>query len=455
MKRKWIGQNVTILGLSLSGVAAARYLSGKGANCTISEKKEASVDDMQLIQDLSSAGIYVETGDHKRETILNSDIIITSPGIPPHAEIIQFIKENKIRMMGEIELAYLEADKPFIAITGTNGKTTTTKLVSEILTNSGLYAPVCGNIGIPAVNYLDVPQLDYFVAEVSSFQIATSPVFKPQIAVFLNYTPDHIDWHGSKESYFKAKADLFTGHRSPVWSVLNACDPMVSQLADQTLSKVIFFGREMPSESVFIKESAIVYKNTASVTEIIKLSDIALRGEHNLQNIMAAIAIACILKIDPESVKKTISGFKPPEHRLEYVDTINGIDFYNDSKATNCDSAICALRAFEEKVVLIAGGKDKGTDLTQFAQEVKKRASAVILIGQATERFKEALYGFDNIKTASSLEEAIDVSLDLRLGTVLLSPACASFDMFKNFEERGQVFKDYVIKKKTYRENPV
>ena len=454
MKRKWFNVDVTVLGLSLSGIAAAKYLASQGANCTISEKRQASSGDNDKINELQKLGIKVETGGNNEETILNSDVIITSPGIPPHSEVYKLIKKHKIETFGEIDLAYKETNVPFIAITGTNGKTTTTKLLSEMLINSGLKAPACGNIGLPPTSLLEEDGIDYFVAEVSSYQIATNPTFKPQIAVFINYTPDHIDWHGNEKEYFNAKADLFV-RRQPTWSVLNACDFKIAYLKLEMDSNVYFFGREAEDKCVFVKENKILIKDkNKKIIEVINLDEIPLKGKHNLENIMSAIAVAHIAGIDAEIIKSTIKNFSPPEHRIEYVDTIDGIEYYNDSKATNCDSTICALRAFEnKKVVLIAGGRDKGTDLTEFCDEVNKHANAVILIGEASDRFEEALIksGFNNIYKKRTFEEAIDSAGELNLGSVLLSPACASFDMFKNFEERGQIFKSYVRSKKTQR----
>jgi len=453
MKRKWIGKNITILGLSKSGIAAAKYLAEKGANCTISEKRETNDADKQVIEELANIGIEVEMGGHNPDTILNSYLVITSPGIPPRSEVFKLIKDNKIQVISEIELAYLETTRPFIAITGTNGKTTTTKLVSELLEYAGYKAPACGNIGTPPTSLLN-EEVDYFVTEVSSYQIATSNVFKPQIACFINYTPDHIDWHGSEEEYFKAKASLFSGSKAPAWAVLNADDPKIRNLASESNAEIYYFGKNIGKKAVYIENDAIMFKNGDEVEEIIKLDEINLFGDHNYQNIMAAVAIVKIVGIETQQIRDVLKTFKSPEHRIEYVDTIDGIKFYNDSKATNCDSTICALKAFgEEKIVLIAGGRDKGTSLDEFSEEVKKHAAAVVLIGEAAERFNDALVnaGYTSIYRAETFESAIDIAADLKLGPVVLSPACASFDMFKNFEERGQAFKDYVYKKKQNR----
>ncbi len=451
MRRKWVGLNVTVLGLSLSGIAAAKYLSDKGAEVIISESRQATDEDINTIAELGKIGIKVETGGNREETILNSDIIVTSPGIPPHSEVIKLIRNHKISLISEIELAFRESEKPFIAITGTNGKTTVTKLISEILTNAGYKAPACGNIGVPPISLVD-DEPDYFVTEVSSFQIYYSPSFKPQIGVFLNYTPDHKDWHGSEEEYFKAKADLFTGIRTPMWSVLNACDAKVLNLMHQSESDVVLFGSEVSKSAVYIQNDKIMCRMRNTTTEVIAVNEINLIGKHNLQNVMAAVAVCSIVGVDNETMRNAITAFKPPEHRIEYVDTIDGIGYYNDSKATNPDSTICALNGFtENKVVLIAGGRDKGTDLSQMVEAVKNSAAAVVLIGEASDRFENALRegGYHNIHRANSLEEAVDTAANLKLGDVLLSPACASYDMFKNYEQRGRIFKEYVYKKKT------
>ncbi len=450
MKRKWTNFDVTILGLSKSGISAAKYLASRGANCTISELRQPTDDDREKIKELEKLHIEVEMGAHKEETVLNSDVIITSPGIPPHTAVMKLIREHKIECYGELELAYRESTRPFIAITGTNGKTTTTKLVSQILTKAGYNAPACGNIGTPATDFLD-EDIDFFVAEVSSYQIATSKTFKPHIAVFLNYTPDHVDWHGNEEEYFRAKASLFT-ERHPAWAVLNAKNLKIAYLKLDILSETYFFNREADDKCVYIKDEKLLIKDkNKQVHEVMKISEIPVKGKHNLENIQAAVAVCYIAGVEINTIREAVMDFTPPEHRLEYVATIDEIDYYNDSKATNCSSTICAIRAFEDqKVVLIAGGRDKGTDLTEFCREVKRNTAAVILIGEAANRFEEALKqeGYDNAYREGSLESAIDKAASLKLGPVLLSPACASFDMFTNFEERGKAFKKYVLKKK-------
>lgn len=444
----WASKNVVILGLSLSGIAAAKYLASCGAKCIISERNEAKDDDLQKIKELNSLGIAVEMGANKEITIQNADYVITSPGIPPHAPIYDIIKKHKKETFSEIEVAFDSTTTPFVAITGTNGKTTTTMLISHILKTAGYNAPACGNVGVPPCSLMN-EKTDYFVTELSSYQIATSPRFKAQIACFLNYSDDHISWHGGLENYFNAKASLFEGERAPETGVFNALDKKVFEFSKKCKCEKIYFGTKVEGKSVYLEENDI-YFDDGEKSKVINVSELKLIGFHNYQNVMAAIAVAKSLKIEDEALINALKTFESVEHRLEYVTTINGTKFYNDSKATNTDAAIYALKSFTEKVLLIAGGRDKGTDLTEFVEEVNNHVHTVILIGEAKARFDEALKkgGFTNIIDNETLQQAVDTALKLKPSVVLLAPACASFDMFKSFEERGKVFKDYVIQKK-------
>ena len=455
MKRKWFDKKVLILGLSKSGVAAARYLSKHGADCYISENKPFNEKDAELIEQLKKEDIKVETGLHSDDFIDNSYIAITSPGIPPKSEIFKRLKEKNIPVIGEVELAYLEAEAPFIAITGTNGKTTTTLLISHIL-SSEYNAPACGNIGVPPISLLD-EKVDYFVCETSSFQLATAPAFKPQIACFLTFTPDHIDWHGGLDKYFEAKTSLFKPEKQPMYAVFNADDKVIDDFSKTYKGEKFIYSKEVENNCCYIKDDAIFFKKNREhsidnkAEEIIKLEEIQLVGMHNYQNIMCAVVVAKLVGISNEHIKERIKSFKPVEHRIEYTAEINGKKFYNDSKATNPEASFVALKSFEGKTLtLIAGGRDKNTDLTEFCRDyINKYVSDVILIGEAAQRFKDNMEknGFTNIILASTLEEAVDISLTLNNEIVLLSPACASFDMFNGYEHRGEVFKNYVKSK--------
>ncbi len=448
MKRKWTDKKVLVLGLSKSGVSAARYLSNKGADCYITENKPLKEEDRELVNDLEKEGIKVETGKHSDEFINDSYIAITSPGIPPKSEIFTRLKEKNIQVIGEVELAYLEAEAPFIAITGTNGKTTTTFLTSHIL-SSEYNAPVCGNIGVPPTSLIE-KKPDYYVCEASSFQLATAPTFRPQIACFLTFTPDHIDWHGGLDNYFEAKVSLFKDYKQPMYAVFSGVDETIYKFSQTYTGEKFIYAKELDKNCCYIKNDAVYYKKTQE-EEIIKLSEIPLVGEHNYQNTMCAIIVAKLTGISNEHIREQIMSFKPVEHRIEYTATVQGKEFYNDSKATNPEASFVAVKAFpDKKLTLIAGGRDKNTDLTEFCRDyINKYVSTVILIGEATQRFKENIEknGFTNIILADSLEKAVDISLTLDNEIVLLSPACASYDMFNSYEHRGEVFKNYVKSK--------
>ncbi len=448
MKRKWIDKKVLILGLSKSGVSAAKYLSHQGADCYITEFKPLQDKDKELVKELEDEDIKVETGIHSEEFINDSYIAVTSPGIAPKSEIFMRLKEKNIPVISEVELAYLEANAPFIAITGTNGKTTTTMLTSHIL-SSEYKAPACGNIGVPPTSLLE-ENPDYFVCETSSFQLATAPSFRPQIACFLTFTPDHIDWHGNIDNYFNAKASLFADYKQPMYAIFSGADEKIYEFSKHYMGEKFIYAKELEKNCCYIRNNAVYFKRTKE-EEIIKLNEIKLVGEHNYQNVMCAIVTAKLIGISNEHIKEQIMSFKPVEHRIEYVKVINGKSFYNDSKATNPEASFVAIKAFEgKKLTLIAGGRDKNTDLTEFCRDyINKYVSTAILIGEAAQRFKENMEknGFTNIILSNSLEEAVDTSLTLDNEIVLLSPACASYDMFNSYEHRGEVFKDYVKSK--------
>jgi UDP-N-acetylmuramoylalanine--D-glutamate ligase len=443
-------KKICILGLSKSGIAAAKQLVKAGAICTISERREQTEDDNTQIEELKELGIEVEMGEHKKETITQSDFIITSPGIPPKAEVFKLAKVKAIPVLSEIDVAYLLTKTPFLAITGTNGKTTTTKLLAEIIQKSGRKTEACGNIGLPPCDLLD-EELDYFTLEISSFQIATSQYFTPEVACFTNYSPDHVTWHGSEEEYFDAKAQLFTGVNAAEWAVLNANDAKVIALKDECEENVFTFGKEDEKNCVYIQNDVFKYKNEdGEVEDIIAVSEVSLIGYHNYENIMCAVSIAKIIGVENEPIIEVLRTFEPPEHRLEFVAEVAGKKYYNDSKATNTDAAIKSIEAFKGKsVALIAGGRDKMTPLEDFVQVAKEGTNYVILLGEATERFEAAFKkaGYKNIDKAQSFTDAIDIASKKEVENVLLAPACASFDMFKSFEERGEVFKDYVREK--------
>ena len=448
----WFERKILILGLSKSGISAAKYLNKHGADVFITELREKKEEDIAQIEELNTLGIKVEMGIHSPEFIEETYLTVTSPGIPPHSEIFQKLKEANIPIISEVELAYQESRKPFIAITGTNGKTTTTALTSHILSEE-YKAPACGNIGNPPCDLLDLEgeeEIDYFVCEMSSYQIATSNSLQAQIACWLNFTPDHLDWHGGLENYFEAKAKLFKVPQNPAFAVFNGADKRLLEFSSKVESKVFLFAKEVEDNCCYVKNDAIYFKRGGKKEHIIDLKDCPIIGEHNYQNIMCAVIVAKLVGLDNEKIKSAIMTFKAPEHRLEFVREFKGIKFYNDSKATNPEAAIVAIKSFNDvDAVLIAGGRDKNTDLGEFCEEIKKHMKTVILIGEAAQRFAQNLNksGFNNIIFEKTLQSAIDKAIELNPQVVLLSPACASFDMFKSYEERGSIFKDYALLK--------
>ena len=441
-----LGKKVLVLGLSKSGIAAAKLAKKHGAVVYLTEGKDVTSENLYKVEELKNLGINVEYGAHSDEFINNADLVVTSPGIPPHSEIIQRIRKQNIPVISELELAYRECDIPFIIITGTNGKTTTTALTEHILARK-LNVKACGNIGQPPCNIAD-ENLDYFVCEASSFQLEMSTSLKPFISVWTNFTPDHIDWHQGLENYFKAKARVFLKPQAPKYSVLNAKDERLLEFAKQAQGEVFMFAGNIGNNCCYEEDGEIVFKKGGVEEKIIKLSECPLLGEHNYQNIMCAIICAKLTGIDNATIKQAIIDFKAPAHRLEKIISKNGITYYNDSKATNPEAAIVAINSFNNvDVALIAGGRDKNTDLTEFCDSVKKHIKTVVLIGEATERFEKNLKrnGFNNIIREKTMQSAIDKCIEIHPDVVLLSPACASFDMFTGYEQRGDVFREYVL----------
>lgn len=441
-------KKVLILGLSKSGISAAKYLAGEGCYKVFLTESKNEVDEKQ-VEELKAIGVNVEFGGHSEAFIEGADFAVTSPGIPPRSEIFQKLSSKNIPIISEVELAYRNTKTPFIAITGTNGKTTTTALVSHLL-EKDFKAPYCGNIGVPPTSLIKSNN-DYLVCEISSYQAQMTVDFKPFISCWTNFTPDHIDWHEGLENYFKAKAKLFLGKQAPKYAILNAKDERLAKFGEECKnSRVFWFDTEDAVDTSFVRDNAIWFKSNGIEEKIIDIKDCPLVGHHNYQNIMCGIICAKICGMKNEEIREGIMSFRAPEHRLEKVRVMDGITFYNDSKATNPEASIVAIDSFNNvDVALILGGRDKNTDLTEMCNSINKHIKTVLLIGEATERFEENLRknGFDNIIKENSLENAVDKAISIKPDVVLLSPACASFDMFKSYEHRGDVFKNYVLSK--------
>jgi UDP-N-acetylmuramoylalanine--D-glutamate ligase len=441
------GKRVLVVGLGRSGVASALFLKSRGARVTVSDAK--SEDQLrEQIPTLLDAGIAVETGAHGERTFQNQDLIVVSPGVPVDAEPLKQARALGQPVIGEIELASQFLRGPIVAITGSNGKTTTTTLVGEILTASGLETLVGGNIGTAAISLTEQATSETaIVLEVSSFQLETIQSFRPKIAVVLNITPDHLDRHRTFAAYVDAKARIFENQQSDDFAVLNADDPTCVELATRTRAQVFWFSRKRDLESgAFVSDGRISFRRNGSVQTVMAVSEIPLKGSHNLENVMAAVCASALMGCEPEKIRAAIVNFKAVEHRLEYVTTIRGVEYYNDSKATNVDATIKALESFPANIHLILGGKDKGSDYTVLNELLRQRVKSVYTIGAAAEKIQSHIKGSAQIVRSGTIESAIrQASASAQAGdVVLLAPACASFDQFQNYEHRGRVFKELV-----------
>lgn len=439
-------KRVLVVGLGRTGEALCRFLLDHGSSVFVSEKKRPE----ELAAKISfwkEKGVEVEVGGHSQETFLQADLIVLSPGVPWLPEL-EAAKEKGIKIISEIELASRFLKGKIVGISGSNGKSTTATLTHKILKEGGLKAYLAGNIGIPLISFVEGSEGDQvYVTELSSFQLKFIEKFRASISVLLNITPDHLDWHPSFEDYRDSKKNLLASQGQGDCAILNRDDPLVWPLRKQAKFEVYGFSRKHKvSPGCFLRGDWIVLSNTKE-EELIRASEIPLFGIHNQENIMASALVGNILSIPLFKIKGSIKSFQGLEHRLEKVTTFKGIDFYNDSKATNVDATLKSIQSFDKKIILILGGRDKGGDFKKLKKPIKKRVKEIVLIGEAREKIQNSLKGIIPMKTASSMEEAVSLGYSLAEpgDVVLLAPACTSFDMFQNFEERGMVFKQKVL----------
>ncbi|HXW92832.1 MAG TPA: UDP-N-acetylmuramoyl-L-alanine--D-glutamate ligase [Terriglobales bacterium] len=438
-------KRVLIVGLAKSGLAAARFVKAQGARVTASDNKTLA-DLLDEIPPLLAAGIAVETGGHGERTFDNQDLIVVSPGVA--VDRLPFIAAHREKVIGELELAAQFFPGRIIAITGSNGKTTTTALTGQVIRNGGFPTLVGGNIGMPAISLVEEGTEDTVaVLEVSSFQLETIRTFRPHLAVVLNLTPDHLDRHGTFAAYRDAKARIFENQQADDFAVLNADDPGCVELATRTRAQVFWFSRRRePNQGAYVHEGRIFFRDSGGPREIMPVSDIPLLGAHNLENVLAAVCAGVLSDVEPRRIAKAVREFQAVEHRLEYVTSIRGVDYYNDSKATNVDATIKALESFPANIHLILGGKDKAGDYRLLTEHLRQRVKSVYTIGAAAPKIESQIQGVTEVVQAETLENAIRRAAAAALAgdIVLLAPACASFDQFRNFEHRGAVFKEVV-----------
>jgi UDP-N-acetylmuramoylalanine--D-glutamate ligase len=440
-------KRVLVVGLGKSGVASALFLKKHGARVTVSDAKPE--DELRSeIPLLLDHGITVETGGHGDRTFRGQDLIVVSPGVPVDAPHLVQARALGEPVIGEIELAAQFLPGPIVAITGSNGKTTTTTLVGEILGAGGLPTVVGGNIGTPAISLVERATANtWAVLEVSSFQLETVQTFRPRIAVILNITPDHLDRHRTFEAYAGAKARIFENQQSDDFAVLNEDDPACVNLAKRVNAQLFWFSRQKEVQrGAWLSGGRILFRDAARQQEIMLVADIPLKGAHNVENALAGVCVGMLVGSSPERIREAIRNFKAVEHRLEFVARIRNVDYYNDSKATNVDATIKALESFPANIHLILGGKDKGSDYSVLNDLLRRRVKRVYTIGAAAAKIESQIKEAADIFHAETLEKAIRrAAQDAKPNDiVLLAPACASFDQFDSYEHRGKVFKDVV-----------
>jgi UDP-N-acetylmuramoylalanine--D-glutamate ligase len=443
------GKTVTVVGARRSGVAAALLLADRGARVTLTDLRPG-LDESGAETRLRRAEIHLELGEHRPETFATSDLIVLSPGVPLQQPQITEARKAGVPVIGEIELASRWLAGRLVAITGTKGKSTTTTLTGRMFTAGGLRALIGGNIGTPLSSQVaDSTPETFHIVEVSSFQLEATETFHPWIAVMLNFSPDHLDRHTSIEEYAGAKGKIFSNQTELDWAVINADDPQTLALAREGRARKVRFSLDgVLDEGIVIKSEAIRELYGGRETPLVPLSSIRLIGRHLLSDVMAATAVARIAGVSPDAMVRAVESFDGLEHALEPVATINGARFVNDSKATNIDAAKRAIESFESSLVVIMGGHFKGGDFRLLREPLKQRKATVVAIGEAAPLIKQAFDGIVPVHSAITLAAAVRRALELvpRGGTVLLAPACSSFDMFRDYAERGQVFKREVMK---------
>lgn len=442
-------KNILIVGLAKTGISTIKYLSKLGANIIVNDIKKEE-DLKEILCELKSINNIKYILGYHPENIDNIDLVVVSPGVPLDLDFILKIKNKKIDLIGEVELSYRINNNPYIiGITGTNGKTTTTSLTYEIFKKGMKDAYKVGNIGNPIIDTVETVNKDsVLIAELSSFQLESINSFRPNISVILNITEDHLNRHKTMENYINAKFNIFKNQTKDDFVILNYDDFSIRELESKINSNIIYFStKEKLDRGIYLEEDNIII-NLDKKINLINKNKLTLKGEHNIQNAMASILISYIYGIDISDIKYVLENFSGVEHRQELVADIKGIKFINDSKATNPDSTIKALNSYNEKIILILGGMDKGTNFDEVLEVAKKNVKGLILLGETKDKINSIAIkkGFTNIKIVNNMNEAVLNSYKMaeKGDIVLLSPACASWDMYKSFEVRGKDFKENV-----------
>ncbi len=443
------GKRVLVIGLARTGIATARFCAEHGATVTAMDAHAESELGAEVLN-LREEGVKLDLGSHPETSLLNQDLVIPSPGVPADAPVLQSARAKNITVWSEIELADRFLDGRLIGITGSNGKTTTTSLVHHILEVAGFSTLVAGNIGTPLISRVNLTtETTVTVAELSSFQLELVETFNPDIAVLLNLTPDHLDRHKTMDAYASAKARIFENQTESDFAVLNADDPACAPFAPKRAQVYWFSRKQQVKQGAYLRGEEIIFRTRKQEEILLRREEISLPGAHNLENVLAAATAARLEGAPAAAIADAVRTFPGVEHRLEFVAEIAGVRYYNDSKATNVDAALKALEAFPGKILVILGGKDKGSDYSALQPALRERSVLALLIGAAAEKIEQQIAGSVVIERAGTLERAVEIASQAarRGDVVLLAPACASFDQFENYEQRGRVFKDLVRKR--------
>ncbi|MBQ3180330.1 MAG: UDP-N-acetylmuramoyl-L-alanine--D-glutamate ligase [Firmicutes bacterium] len=450
MLEELCGKKVLVIGAGLSGRAAAIFLAGKGAAAVLADNKEA--DALEGLDEVRAAGVELCLGGMPQNTA-DFALAVISPGVPLEIPVVESLQKDGVPLIGELELAYRCSHNPYLAITGTNGKTTTTTLLGYILQQSGRECLVGGNIGAALVNDVEALAQDAcVVAELSSFQLETADTFKAHVAAFLNLTPDHLYRHHTMENYGAIKAKIFAHQTAEDYAVLNYDDEAVRGYAEGLTGTVVFFSRrEVLPQGMFVEDGKVIWQWGGECTEVIAAEDILIKGPHNLENALAAATMAVLYGVPVAEVRAALMSFPGVPHRQEPVGEVNGVLYINDSKGTNPDSTLMALAACTRPTVLILGGFSKGSDFSPLLPLIKQHVKHIVLLGETAEVIADTLTagGFTDFEHAGrDFEKCVALAAAAaRPGdAVLLSPACASWDMFKSFEQRGDIFRELVAK---------
>lgn len=439
-------KRVLVVGLARTGIATALFCATRGARVTATESRtEAQIG--EAVAELRAAGVMLELGGHTDRTFVDQDLIVPSPGVP--ADFPQFVAARKagVKIWSEIELAYRFLNGTVVGITGSNGKTTTTALIEHILHGAGLPTFLAGNIGTPLISLVDQAKKNTVtVVELSSFQLELIDTFRPNVGLFLNLTPDHLDRHHTLKAYGDAKARIFENQTADDAAILNADDSASAAYAPSKPQVYWFSRKQRVAQGAYLRGEEVVLRIDGEDHTVLRRGEIPLAGAHNLENVLAATIATKLAGAAVSAITAGVRSFAGVEHRLEFVADINGVRYFNDSKATNVDATLKALDAFPGRILVILGGKDKGSDYTVLQQPLREKATLALLIGAAAEKIESEIAGSVAVDRAGTIDRAVEVAARTAHpgDIVLLAPACASFDQFENYEQRGRIFKDLV-----------